>query len=46
MRIALHMLEGAAYLQRVNELKLQSESLSTELASYRSSVMSFAIIHD
>jgi len=33
--VALHMLKGAAYLQRVNQLKLQGVSLSTELASYR-----------
>jgi len=35
--IALHLLKGAAYLQRVNQLKLQGVSLSTELASYRTS---------
>ncbi|PKH06504.1 PfaD family polyunsaturated fatty acid/polyketide biosynthesis protein [Moritella sp. Urea-trap-13] len=35
--VALHMLKGAAYLQRVNQLKLQGVSLSTELASYRTS---------
>ncbi|HCH70432.1 MAG TPA: 2-nitropropane dioxygenase [Colwellia sp.] len=35
--VALHMLKGAAYLQRVNQLKLQGLSLSTELASYRTS---------
>ncbi len=33
--IALHMLKGAAYLQRINQLKLQGVSLSTALASYR-----------
>ena len=33
--VALHMLKGAAYLQRVNQLKLQGVSLNTELASYR-----------
>ncbi|QUM80950.1 PfaD family polyunsaturated fatty acid/polyketide biosynthesis protein [Moritella sp. 5] len=35
--VALHMLKGAAYLQRVNQLKLQGVSLSTELACYRTS---------
>jgi len=35
--IALHLLKGAAYLQRVNQLKLQGVSLTTELASYRTS---------
>ena len=35
--VALHMLKGAAYLQRVNQLKLQGVSLSTELASYKTS---------
>jgi len=34
--VALHMLKGAAYLQRVNQLKLQGVTLSTELASYHS----------
>ena len=33
--VALHMLKGAAYLQRVNQLKLQGVSLTTHLASYR-----------
>jgi len=35
--VALHILKGAAYLQRINQLKLQGVSLSTELASYRTS---------
>ena len=35
--VALHLLKGAAYLQRVNQLKLQGVSLNTELASYRTS---------
>jgi PfaD family protein len=35
--VALHMLKGAAYLQRINQLKLQGVSLTTELASYRTS---------
>jgi len=33
--VALHMLKGAAYLQRVNMLKSQGVTLSTDLASYR-----------
>ncbi|NQY62782.1 MAG: PfaD family polyunsaturated fatty acid/polyketide biosynthesis protein [Alteromonadaceae bacterium] len=33
--VALHMLKGAAYLQRVNQLKLQGVSFSPELAGYR-----------
>ncbi len=33
--VALHMLKGAAYLQRVNQLKLQGVSLSPALATYR-----------
>ena len=33
--VALHLLKGAAYLQRVNQLTLQGVSLSTELARYR-----------
>ena len=32
--VGLHMLKGAAYLQRINQLKMQGVSLSTELASY------------
>ncbi len=32
--VALHMLKGAAYLQRVNQLKMQGLSLNTNLASY------------
>lgn len=32
--IALHLLKGAAYLQRVNQLKLQGVSLNTQLSSY------------
>lgn len=32
--VATHMLKGAAYLQRINQLKMQGLSLSTELASY------------
>ena len=36
--VALHMLKGAAYLQRVNQLKLQGVSFSTELAGYRTEV--------
>jgi PfaD family protein len=34
--VALHMLKGAAYLQRVNQLKLQGVTLTTALASYHS----------
>ncbi len=34
--VALHMLKGAAYLARVNQLKLQGVTLSTTLASYYS----------
>ena len=33
--VALHMLKGAAYLQRVNMLKSQGVTLTTDLASYR-----------
>lgn len=33
--VALHMLKGAAYLQRVNMLQMQGVSLPVELASYR-----------
>ena len=33
--VALHMLKGAAYLQRVNMLKSQGVTFTTELASYR-----------
>ncbi len=32
--VALHLLKGAAYLQRGNQLKLQGVSLNTELGSY------------
>lgn len=32
--IALHMMKGAAYLQRVNMLKMQGVTLSSKLASY------------
>jgi len=33
--VALHLLKGAAYLQRVNQLKLQGLSLSSKLATYK-----------
>ena len=33
--VALHILKGAAYLQRINQLKLQGVSLSPSLASYQ-----------
>lgn len=33
--VALHMLKGAAYLQRINMLKSQGVTLTTNLASYR-----------
>lgn len=33
--VALHMLKGAAYLQRVNMLQMQGVQLPVELASYR-----------
>jgi trans-AT polyketide synthase/acyltransferase/oxidoreductase domain-containing protein len=33
--IALHLLKGAAYLQRVNQLKLQGVKLSTHLQNYQ-----------
>ncbi|MFT5453053.1 MAG: trans-AT polyketide synthase/acyltransferase/oxidoreductase domain-containing protein [Enterobacterales bacterium] len=32
--VAMHLLKGAAYLQRVNQLKLQGVSLNTELSRY------------
>ncbi len=32
--VGLHILKGAAYLMRVNQLKLQGVTLSTELGSY------------
>ena len=32
--VALHLLKGAAYLERINQLKLQGVSLSTELSRY------------
>ncbi|NRB39858.1 MAG: PfaD family polyunsaturated fatty acid/polyketide biosynthesis protein [Pseudomonadales bacterium] len=32
--VAWHLLKGAAYLQRVNQLKLQGVALNTELGSY------------
>jgi len=32
--VALHLLKGAAYLERVNQLKLQGVSLSTQLSRY------------
>ena len=32
--VALHLLKGASYLQRVNQLKLQGVNVSAELANY------------
>ena len=32
--VSLHILRGAAYLQRINQLKMQGVSLSTELGRY------------
>ncbi|MCW8995651.1 MAG: 2-nitropropane dioxygenase, partial [Psychromonas sp.] len=33
--VALHLLKGAAYLQRITQLKLQGVSLQSNLSSYR-----------
>ena len=32
--VALHILKGAAYLQRINQLKLQGVGMPVELAKY------------
>ena len=32
--VALHLLKGAAYLQRINQLKLQGVSLQQDLLNY------------
>ena len=35
VKVAKHILEGAAYLYRVQNLKMQGQSLSAELAEFR-----------